>query len=205
MRLLLLLVNLPLWADIAIVAGLIVLGLFLRSYVRRKFEQFTESIVLELGVALLHAHVTVHKVEAIAPPTGASPYDIDEDDENFMEGVDDEPWDDGESDFYLIDATIIPANPLARWDPTAIVLVPADHNPKDPGEMSHLLCPMHSAEIFANGQFRPAQEVEVIGEQRLRMRFAVHGGLRQVKFALFVNYFGHIDLPAPAPRTAART
>jgi hypothetical protein len=32
------------------------------------------------------------------------------------------------------------------------------------------------------------------------MVFAVHDGLRAVKFALFVTYFGRVDLPAPLPK-----
>jgi hypothetical protein len=64
------------------------------------------------------------------------------------------------------------------------------------------MCPLHSAELFTGGRFEPAPEKEVRGPQRLRMVFAVHDGLRAVKFALLVTYFGHVDLPAPLPKAA---
>ena len=32
------------------------------------------------------------------------------------------------------------------------------------------------------------------------MVFAVHEGLRTVKFAMMVTYFGRVDLPAPLPK-----
>jgi hypothetical protein len=91
-------------------------------------------------------------------------------------------------------------NSDASWDPTALALVPAEYVASDPTEVCDRPCPLHSAEIFEDGQFRPAPEREVRGAQRLRMLFAVHEELRAVKFGLFVTYFGHIELPAPLPR-----
>jgi hypothetical protein len=196
-----LMLNLPWWGNLILLAVLVALFYLSGWYFRRRFEQITREAVLEVGAAMKDAQVTVHAVEAVPVPAGSSPYDIDKDDEDFVEGVDDAPWDDEESNYYAIDATISPTDPNAAWDPTALSLVPADYVPDDEIEITDKLCPLHSADIFVNGRFVPAAEQEVRGPQRLRMRFAVHDGLRTVKFALFVTYFGHVDLPAPLPRT----
>ncbi|HSQ56520.1 MAG TPA: hypothetical protein VLM40_12330 [Gemmata sp.] len=204
-----LLFNLPWWASLAIVAGLAVAGYALAWYFRHRFDKICRDAVLEVGDVLKDAEVTVHSVQPVPLPSRSSPYDIKPDDEEFVEGVDDEPWDEDGVSYYAIDATITPKNPLARWDPTALSLVPADYQPDDPVEITDKICPLHSAEIFSNDRFLPAQEVELQGPQRLRMTFAVHDGLRAVKFALFVTYFGRVDLAAPLakgrmPSSAAR-
>jgi hypothetical protein len=196
-----LLFNLPWWGSLIVLAALAVLFYLSGWYIRRRFEQITREAVLEAGAAMKDAQVAVHAVEAVPVPAGSSPYDIDKDDEDFVEGVDDAPWDDEESNYYAIDATITPADPNAAWDPTALILVPADYVPDDEIEITDKLCPLHSADVFVNGRFQPAAEADVRGPQRLRMRFAVHDGLRAVKFALAVTYFGHVDLPAPLPKT----
>ena len=198
--LILLMLNLPWWADLAIIGVLAILVVWLRFYIRRRFDQIVHETVLEVGAGLKDAAVTVHCVEAVTPPADSSPYDLEENDENFMEGVDDEPWDDAGVNYYSIEATIAPAEAAAVWDPTALTLVPADHAPADPTEISAEMCPLHSASILVDGRFRQAPEEEVHGTQRLRMVFAVHDNLRSVKFALFVTYFGHVDLPAPLPK-----
>jgi hypothetical protein len=196
-----LMLNLPWWIDL-ILLGVLVLLFFLSGWwIRRRFEQITREAVLEVGAAMKDAQVTVHAVEARPLPAAASPYGIHEDDEEFVEGVDNEPWDDDGVNYYAIDATIAPADPNAKWDPTALSLVPADYIPDDEVEISEKICPMHSADIFVNGRFQPAPEREVRGPQRLRMLFAVHEGLRAVKFGMFVTYFGHVDLPNPLPKT----
>ncbi len=135
-------------------------------------------------------------------PAAHSPYDIQEDDEDFVDGVDNEEWDDKECNYYTIDATITPVSQTTGWDPTGFSLVPADYEPDDEIDLSEQLCPLHSAEIIINGQFQPAPEKEVWGPQRLRMTFAIHDGIRAVKFASVVTYFGHVDLPAPLPKAA---
>ena len=198
-----LLLNLPWWGSLLVVAGLVALFYLSGWWFRRRFDRIVREGVLEMGSALEGATVTVHAVEAVPMPADHSPYDIDKDDENFMEGVDDEPWNEDGVSYYAIDATIAPANDTGRWDPTALALVPADYAPADATEITERVCPLHSAEVFENGRFRTAPEKEVRGPQRLRMVFAVHDGLRSVKFGLFVTYFGHVDLPAPLPKTPA--
>jgi hypothetical protein len=195
-----LLANLPWWLDLAILAGLALFAVGLSYWFKWKFNRIVHEAVLEVGSAMKDARVEVHAVKAVPPPAGPSPYDLPEDDENFMEGVDDAAWDEPGTNFYGLDVTITPADPQARWDPTSLTLVPADHAPDDETEISERLCPLHSAEVQVNGAFRTCPEREVRGPQRLRMKFAVHEGMRAVKFALFVTYFGRIELPAPLPR-----
>jgi hypothetical protein len=196
-----LLLTLPLWLGFLVVAVAVGFVLWQVLTFRRRFERAVNEAVIEAGAPLKDAQVTVHGVEAVAPPAGPSPYDADEDDENFMEGVDGEPWDEDGVNFYTIDATITPADPTAAWDPTSLALVPADYTPDDAVEISEGLCGLHSAEVFANGRFQPAPEGETCGPRRLRMLFGVHDGLRAVKFALVVTYFGRVELPVPLPRT----
>jgi len=196
-----LMLNLPWWGNLILIAGLVVLFYVGGWWFRRRFDRIVHEGVLEMGSALKGATVAVHSVEAVPLPSRHSPYDISKDDENFMEGVDDEPWNEEGVNYYAIDATITPANEAGPWDPTALTLVPADYVPDDPTEITEQMCPLHSAEVFVNGHYERAPEKEVRGPRRLRMVFAVHEGLRAVKFGLFVTYFGHVDLPAPLPKT----
>ena len=196
-----LMLNLPWWGNLILIAGLVVLFYVGGWWFRRRFDRIVHEGVLEMGSALKGATVAVHSVEAVPLPSRHSPYDISKDDENFMEGVDDEPWNEEGVNYYAIDVTITPANEAGPWDPTALTLVPADYIPDDPTEITEQMCPLHSAEVFVNGHYERAPEKEVRGPRRLRMVFAVHEGLRAVKFGLFVTYFGHVDLPAPLPKT----
>jgi hypothetical protein len=166
---------------------------------QRRFEKICHDAVVDAGSPLKDAAVEVHSVTAAPRPAGPSPYDLKEDDEQFCEDLDGQPWDEEGCSFYWIDATITPADPAAAWDPTTLSLVPADYIPDDEIDISEQLCGLHSAEIHVNGRFRPAPEKDVRGPQRLRMLFAVHDGLRAVKFALFVTYFGRVELPPPLP------
>ena len=195
-----LLLNLPWWGSLAVLAGLAVTAYLLGWYLKYKFHKIAYEAVRDAGAALKGADVAVHAVTPVPLPAAHSPYDIKADDEDFMEGVDDEPWDDAEANYYTIDATITPVSPTTGWDPTGLALVPADYEPDCEIDISEQICPLHSAEIMINGQFHPAPEKEVWGPQRLRMTFAIHDGLRAVKLASLVTYFGHVDLPAPLPK-----
>lgn len=198
-----LLQNLPWWGVIAVVAGLVIAFYVFGWYVNYRFHQIAREAVLEAGSALAGAEVVVNSVTAVPVPDGASPYDISPDDEEFAEGIDDATWDDDGANYYAIDATISPALELAAWDPTGLALVPADFEPDDPIDVSEQMCPLHSAQIFENGQFQPAREAKVRGPQRVKFVFAVHDGVRAVKFASLVTYFGRVDLPAPLPKAAS--
>jgi hypothetical protein len=203
MRLIVLLLSLPWWASLTIVVLLVALFFVGGWWFRRRFEQIAHDAVLEAGSVLAGAQVTVHAAEAAAKPAGISPYDIKEDDEEYDPEIDGQPWDDEGMNYYSIDVTIAPADPTATWDPTALSLVPADYQPEDEIDISEQLCPLHSAELFQNGRWTPAAEKDVRGAHRLRLLFAVHEGLRAVQFAMFVTYFGRVELPAPLPKTAA--
>lgn len=188
------LLDLPWWGPVATLLAFVAITIWFRITFPRKFERIVREGVLEAGSALKDAQVKVHSVHAVEAPKGPSPYDINEDDENFVAGVDDAPWDEEGTKFYSIDVTIEPTGD-APWDPTGLALVPADYAPEDEIDISEDLCALHSAEEFVNGEWRPTPEKEIRGSRRLRMVFAVHEHLKAVKFANMVTYFGHVDLP----------
>src|SRR5689334_6836969 len=117
-----LVLNLPWWGNLILIAGLVVLFYVSGWWFRRRFDRIVHEGVLEMGFALKGATVRVHSVEAVPLPSNHSPYDISKDDENFMEGVDDEPWNEDGVNHYSIEATITPANETGPWDPTALTL-----------------------------------------------------------------------------------
>jgi hypothetical protein len=174
---------------------------------QRRFEKICHDAVVDAGSPLKDAAVEVHSVTAAPRPAGPSPYDLKEDDEQFCEDLDGQPWDEEGCSFYWIDATITPADPATKWDPTGLAVVPADFVPEDPADVCEQLGALHSAERFVIDRFQPASEGDVRGRQRLRMLFAVPDGVRAVKFANLVTYFGHAELPpplAPAPKGPTR-
>jgi hypothetical protein len=208
MRFLVVLPGLPWWiAGAALGAAAACAVYWVVSFQRRfqqQFEQICHDAVLEVGKALAGAEVEVHEVKAAPRPAGPSPYDVQEGDEEFCEDIDGKPWDEDGCHFYSIDATITPADPTAKWDPTALAVVPADYEPEDPIDVSGDLGGMHSAERFVNGRWVPLKEGDRRGPQRVRMLFAVNEGITAVKFANFTHYFGHVALPAPLPKAGSR-
>lgn len=195
-----LLLNIPWWGFLVALAGLVIAWQVFGFLVRRKFDQIVHETVLAVGSSLKGARAVVYSAKAVPPPAWPSPYDLDKDDENFDEDLDGQAWNEDGYNFYAIDVAISPADPLAKWDPTALTLVPADFKPDDPTEVSEHLCGLHSAELFTAGRFVPAPESQVTGSQRVRLLFAVHEGKQAMKFAMFVTYFGQVDLPAPVPK-----
>ena len=196
--------GLPWWVTLLVVPVVLYVGWQLLGwYVRRRFDQIVHEAVLGAGSALAGATAEVHSVVAVAAPAGPSPYDLDEDDEQFCEELDGKPWEADDADFYVVDATITPADATTLWDPTAIGVTPADFEPDDLTECSEHMGAMHSAERFVKGTWKPAREGNMTGPQRLRMLFGVPKGVRAVKFAVVVTYFGRVELPPPLPTTPA--
>jgi hypothetical protein len=198
------LLNSPWWVAVAVFGAFAGYALYWYLTFQRRFEKICHDAVLEVGKPLDGAEVEVHAVKAVPRPEGPSPYDLDEDDEQFCEEVDGKPWDEDGYGFYSIDATITPADPTVGWDPTALAVVPADYEPEDPIDVSEDLGGMHSAERYTNGRWVPLKEGDRRGPQRLRMLFAIRDGVRAVKFANVVTYFGHVDLPTPLPKAGSR-
>jgi hypothetical protein len=195
--------DLPWWASLVVIAVLIA-GVYLAmKWVQWKFDKIVHETIIGVGSALKDAQVTLHSVIAVAAPERASPYDCSEDDENFAEGLDGEPWEADDADFYLIDATITPAIPMAVWDPTALTVVLADFAPDDETDACIKIGGLHSAQLFENGRFVPATEEMVVGPQRVKMLFGIPNGVREVKLASMVTYFGEIRLPTPLPKKVA--
>jgi hypothetical protein len=204
MRLLLLLLELflilPWWGSLALIAAVIAFAFGSVWYIRRQFRKIVTDAILNMGAALKDAQATIHAISPVPPPSDPSPYDLPEDDENFMEGVDGTPWDDADANFYQVDVTVAPVHSQATWDPTALTLVPADFAPADPLDICERLSGIHSAEQFVHGRFQPLGEGALYGTQRVRLLVAVSDGIRAVKFASGVTYFGHVKLPPPLPR-----
>ncbi|QDU20881.1 hypothetical protein [Urbifossiella limnaea] len=196
--------GLPWWVGLVVVPVVLFVGWKVFAwYVRLLFDQIVHDAVLGAGSALAGATAVVHSVVAVAAPKEPSPYDAVEGDEDYCEEIDGTPWEADEADFYVIDATITPADPTVLWDPTGLGVTPADFSPDDPAECSEHTGAMHSAERFVNGNWKSAREGNLTGPQRLRMLFGVPKGVRAVKFAVVVTYFGRVELPPPLPATPA--
>src|SRR5262245_1601730 len=109
MRFVLNLLESPWLVPVVGIVGFVAITIWFRITFPRKFEKIVRDAVLESGNALKDAQVTVHSVSAVAAPKEPSPYDLDEDDENFMEDLDGQPWDEEGTSFYSIDVTITPS------------------------------------------------------------------------------------------------
>jgi hypothetical protein len=191
--------SLPWWGALAVIGGLVAFVYLSGQWLKWKFNRIVHEAVLEAGATLRGADVAVHAVTAVEAPKDPSPYDINEDDEEYCPELDGQPWEEEGVHFYKIDATITPADAQAAWDPAALAVVPADFEPEDPTDVCERLGGLHSAEVHAGGGWQPLAEGEVKGPRRLRMLFGIPDGVRAIKFASLVTYFGKVDLPAPLP------
>jgi hypothetical protein len=190
--------SLPWWGALAVIGGLVGFVYFSGTWFKWKLNRIIHEGILEAGAALRGAAVTIHSIKAVPTPEEPSPYDLHEGDEDFVEGMDGEPWNDEDGGhFYQIEATIAPVNSAASWDPSALAVVPVDFEPEDPTDVCEQLGGLHSAEVLSNGRWLPLEEGEITGSRRLRMLFAVPEGVQAVKFASLVTYFGNVELPAP--------
>jgi hypothetical protein len=188
------LANLPWWWSPVF---FLIVTVGLAVWFKWKFHKIIHETVLEAGSKLKDATAVVHAVTAVERPKGPSPYDIQEDDEQFDPGLDGTEWEDEGVNYYIIEATITPADPAAKWDPTGLDVVPADFEPADPTDVCEKMGGLHSAEVQENGRFVSLQERDITGSRRIRFLFGIPEGVRAVKFAQFVTYFGHVDLPKP--------
>lgn len=195
--------DLPWWGALAVIGVLVAFVYFCGVWFKWKFNKIVHEAVLEAGSALKEATASVHSVTAVPAPTGPSPYDVAEDDEQFCPELDGQPWDEDGGHFYSIDVTITPADPATAWDPTGLAVVPADFAPDDPTDVCEQLGGLHSAEVWNGEKFNPLPEGEVRGPKRVRLLMAVPESVRAVKFASLVTYFGCVDLPAPVAAKAA--
>jgi hypothetical protein len=196
--------SLPWWGALAVLGSLAAFVYLSGVWFKWKINRIVHEGILEAGSALKGAEATVHSVTAVPAPNGPSPYDLAEDDENFAPELDGTAWDDDGCHFYRIEVTVTPADPAAAWDPTGLAVVPADFQPEDSTDVCERLGGLHSAEQFRAGRYEPLPEGEVRGPKRVRLLMAVPDGVRAVKFASLVTYFGRVDLPAPLPARTAR-
>jgi hypothetical protein len=196
--------SLPWWGALAVLVSLAAFVYLSGVWFKWKFHKIVHEAVLEAGSALKGAEAKVHAVAAVPAPGTPSPYDIAEDDEHFDPEADGQPWGEDDGHYYSIDVTITPADPATAWDPTGLAVVPADFEPEDPTDVCGQMGGLHSAEVWTGEKFVPLPEGEVRGPKRLRLLIGVPEGVRAVKFANLVTYFGHVDLPAPLPAKAAK-
>jgi hypothetical protein len=185
---------LPWWGALAVLGALVVgLLLLAKLALRRMMHDITREIV-DRGLPLAGAAVTVHAVEPAAAPTGPSPLEAGwEQDESYDPEYDDD-WNDEGTEFCWIDATIAPQNPVAPWEPGMISLVPAEFEPDEALEVPGLIGVPHTIEILQEGRFVPYGNELVCGRHRLRMLFAVPQDLHEARFAYQFTYFGSVSL-----------
>jgi len=189
---------LPWWGAVGVLISLAIGFWGLGHYLMYRFRQEIEGAIKEQGKPLAGALVTLHSVKAVEPPTEAS--QLDEDDDEFDdEDLDGEP--DGEfatDDFgyFMVEATIAPQAAQADWDPTALVLVPADFKPETDFEFSSGTALLHTLEVWRNGEFQSHRAGTVSGTQRLRLLFAIPQEVREAQFSYHFTTFGRLAIPA---------
>jgi hypothetical protein len=198
LRLILVVVELFRWLPWWGAAGVLVFiaaGLWgLAHYFVHRFKREVARSVREQGQPLTDALVSLHSVEPAERPTADSPLD-DPDDEYYdpdMDGM----FATDDFDYFWIEATVAPQDAQAKWDPSALALVPADFQPDEEFEFSGQTALLHTLEIWRNGRFEPQGAQSVTGRQRLRMLFAVPHDVRDAKFAYHFTHFGKVALPA---------
>ena len=192
---------LPWWGAMLVIVGLIAGLLLAAKYALNRMLRDFQKAVVDRGLPLAAAVLTVHSVEAVPAPAGASPLEAGwEEDESYDPELDDD-WNDEGMEFCWIDATIAPQNPVAPWEPGMLSLAPEDFRPSEPLEVPPQIGIPHTIEIFQDGRFVPYHNETVCGRQRLRMLFAVPQDLQRAKFGYQFTYFGALSLDRPAAAT----
>lgn len=194
-----LLIVLPLWGKIALVVGLVAFVVGAGMWLKYQFHKIAEESVLGAGAALENAKVDVHGIKAVPAPSGPSPYDPKEGDEDFMEGVDDEGWDEPGVAFYELDVTLTPIDPEAEWSPDGLSIVPADWVPEEKTDICERMGGVHTAHVFQHGRWELGDGGNVVGTQRVKLLFGFQPkGDKAVCLRNFVTPVGNpIALPRP--------
>lgn len=181
-----------------VVAAAILVGLYFaaRLFIEGMFRSVANEALRQVSGPLADAELRVHSITVAERPTTLSVFDVE--DEEFEDDPDAEElegWQ-TEGEFYWIDATITPHDPVAKWDASVLTLVPAGWKGR-PGEICEEIGPLHSIELYDGRNFRRLHngEEELCGEQRLRLLMAAPEGRTDVKFAYFGATFGRLSLP----------
>jgi hypothetical protein len=203
MRLLLSLVELALtlpgWGTCLVAAAFVALFFGAGLWLNWKLRRLASEVVAQTASPLIDARVRVHSVEPTERPTGLSPFDVADDDEDYDPELDGpEAWQ-TEGEFYWIDAAITPQDPTAVWHASTLTLVPASWRGSF-DELCESLGPLHTIELQVGDQFQTLADGEdaLTGAHRLRLLMAAPEGHSHVKFAYFGATFGDFTLPAPA-------
>jgi len=194
-----LLAGLPWWGALAVLGALALFVVGSIWWFKWKFNQIVEEGVLNAGAALAGARVDVHSIKAVPAPKGPSPYDSKEDDEDFVEGLDCEDWNEPGVAFYELDATITPTDPDAEWSPDGVAPVPADWVGEEKTDLCERTGCVHTAHVFENGRWEFAEGDNVAGAHRVKLLFGFEPkGDRAIQLRNCVTPVGEpITLPAP--------
>lgn len=189
---------LPWWGATAVLIGLAISLWGAGHYVMYRFRREIEGAIKEQGKPLAGALATVHSVKTVETPTEASQLD-DDDDEFDDEDLGEESNGEFATDdfgYFQVEATIAPQAAGADWDPTALVLVPADFKPETDFEFSSGTALLHTVEVWRNGEFQSHRAGTVSGTQRLRLLFAIPQEVREAQFSYHFTTFGRLAIPA---------
>jgi hypothetical protein len=173
---------------IPVIAIAAVLGLFLVVFRALTSSAWQDRRLKERSEVLANASVFVHSIRPTDPP------DIPPDDE---EGV--------ERRYYSVDVTITPAAAVPgvgsskprRWEPFALDTTDPDSDPHALDEP----CELVDMEVWRGNGFvdedaLSAEETEVEGAQRVRLRVGVYPGVRRFVFDYYAQEFGEVRLPS---------
>jgi len=200
-----LLILLPLWGKIALVVGLTAFVVGVGLWFKYQFHKIVEEGILNAGVALAGARVDVHGIRAVPAPVGPSPYDAKDGDDDFVEGVDDEDWNEPGVAFYELDVTVSPTDPDAEWSPDGLSIVPADWVPEEKTDVCERMGAVHTVHLYEVGRWVLGDGDNVAGTHRVKLLFGFEPrGDKAVRLRNFVTPVGDaVALPAPHPTFAA--
>jgi hypothetical protein len=181
---------LPAWGAGALAVSVVVGIWSLGSFLGQRFQRNIDSAIRHICEPLRDALVEVHSVEPAEKPADrfteeAADGPDPELDLAFFDGV----------EWLQIEATIVPRDRNAQWEPRLLELVASDFDPSSDFEVCEEAGALCSVEICRNGEFEPLLERCVHGPQRLRMLFATPPYLRDAKFACQFTSFGKLEIP----------
>ncbi len=187
---------LPGWGAAAVLVsvafGLCSIGHFMVN----RFENNINEAIRQFGEPLCDAQVEVQSIEPAEKPAEISSSEIGVGEEELEKVPDSFEFGD-DIDWFSVEATIVPRDRGAAWNPRALELVSSDFDPTADFEVCEQAGALQSLEVWRNGEFVSLREGNVSGPQRLRMLFAIPQELRHAKFAYQFTCIGSLELPNP--------
>jgi len=109
---------------------------------------------------------------------------------------------DRELRFFDLDVTIRPRTPdrgsFGRWEPDSLMLVTPGTDVDPEGIDFKEWCEVRRVLVESEGSFVAAEDLEVAGPTRLRLRVAVKSQVRRLQFRYYFESFGEMLLPQAA-------